>query len=240
MNISFHIDKKLEGAVPYPEPSGKFLPEYYKKIASQADSNPQSGTVKRCVPFLESMRMGYIIPLWADMYVDTREDKFHVEFPRNYAMDKSLDTHAYDQMPEHPLSETPHGKSFLKFINPWIIETEPGVSCMFTSPFNHMESRFKILDGVVDTDNYYNNIHFPFLWLKPDEENFIARGTPLVQVIPFRREQTAHAYGVIDEKRKQQTQSMLGTKMRHGYRDLFWNKKAKDNHTPPHDEHSDH
>lgn len=240
MNISFHIHPTLEGAVPYPEPAGKFLPEYYKKIAPEANNHPNDGTVKRCIPFLESMRLGYIIPLWADMFVDAREDTLTIDFPRNYPMSSSLGKHAYDQMPEHPLSETIYGKNFLKFMNPWIIETEPGVSCMFTSPFNHMESRFKILDGVVDTDNYYNYVNLPFLWLKSGEKYFVPQGTPLVQVIPFRREQTAHTYGVVDEKRNQQTASMVDTKMRFAYRDLFWNKKAKDNHTPPQSEHSDH
>lgn len=228
MKIKFNIHPKLKDAVPYPEPAGKFLPEYYKKISPQVDSNPKNSTVKRCVPFLESMRMGYIIPLWADMYVKSTENDITVDFPPNFQQSKTLDTHAYSQMPEHPLSTMPHGKTLLKFINPWIIETEPGVSCLFTSPFNHMETRFKIIDGAVDTDTYYNNINFPFVWTQSNGEWLVPRGFPLVQVIPFVRNNSEYDIGLIDEDRHQHTISSLGTKLKDGYRDLFWNKNIND------------
>ena len=65
-----------------------------------------------------------------------------------------------------------------------------------------MEKRFKVLDGVVDTDTYYNNINFPFIWTGGSGEFVIPKGTPLVQVIPFRRESSEFSVGAIDKGRK--------------------------------------
>ena len=45
--------------------------------------------------------------------------------------------------------------------------------------------------GVVDTDTYTALIHLPFFATGPDGVHVIERGTPLVQVIPFRRADAA-------------------------------------------------
>ena len=67
-------------------------------------------------------------------------------------------------------------------------------------------------------------MNLPFLWTGGDGEFFIPRGTPLVQVIPIRREAVALALGVIDWGAQEKTAACLGTRMRHGYRDLYWHK----------------
>ena len=42
--------------------------------------------------------------------------------------------------------------------------------------------------GIVDTDEYPSLIHFPFFATAPDGFYTLEKGTPLVQVIPFRRD----------------------------------------------------
>ena len=44
---------------------------------------------------------------------------------------------------------------------------------------------------MVDTDQYLSPIHFPFFATAEDGLYVIEKGTPLVQVIPFRRDDTA-------------------------------------------------
>lgn len=212
------------GAIPSPVPALKAAPDYFKKLKPQVDTNPSNGTVKRCVPFLDALGAGFILPLWADMYVVIKDGDMHFEFPSNYP-EQSISEHSFDQIKGHPLSDTDYGEVPLKFMNPWVIETEEGVSCLFTSPLNHMETRWKILDGVVDTDSYYNNINFPFLWTGGDGEFFVPKGTPLVQVIPFVRQKFELEVSEIDMDRRDKTQTMLGTKMKNGYRDSYWHKR---------------
>jgi hypothetical protein len=228
MTVRFSCDPHLLGAIPNPVHALKAAPEYFRQVKPQSEGNPNSGTVKRCVPFLDALSAGFVIPMWCDVYVFARNGELSIDFPPNFPQDGTLGTHGSVQIPKHPLANKPYGNMPMKWINPWVIETEPGVSCIFTPPLNHMETRFKLLDGVVDTDTYYNNINFPFLWTGGDGEFFIAKGTPLVQVIPFRRESHDLEISETDQDRKRTIQSTLGTKMKNGYRDELWHgKKAK-------------
>lgn len=216
------------GVFPEPVKSSKRIPEYYKKLNAQSSNNPQSATAKRCVPFMEAITAGYIIPLWSDLFVVARNGEIELTFPDNFPLDQSLGHHSYHQLEDHPASHLSYGKDLMKFINPWIIESPPGVSCLFTTPMNHFETRFKLIDGIVDTDTYYNQINFPFIWTGGDGEFFIEKGTPLVQVIPFVR-YSFNKYQVktTNIKKQNKTVSVLGTVLKNGYRKYFWHKRKK-------------
>lgn len=226
--IRFMCEEGLLGVLPEPIQAIKKAPHYYRSIKPQTDVSPSSGTVKRCVPFLDALSAGYIIPLWCDVFVSAHNGEMKVEFPNSLPMAKSLETHGYQQAPGHPLSETPYGKTFMKFINPWVVETDPGYSCLFTSPLNHMETRLKILDGVVDTDTYYNNINFPFLWTGGDGDFVIDKGTPLVQVIPFKREEFSLSVSAVDAAKRGKVQATIGTHLKNGYRKNYWSGRSQD------------
>ena len=59
---------------------------------------------------------------------------------------------------------------------------------MFINPLNRPNGLFEIISGIVDTDSYPALINFPFFATGPDGVHVIEKGTPLVQVIPFRRD----------------------------------------------------
>lgn len=50
----------------------KFLPDWYKKLPKMRD-DMQGPTVKACLPFIDTMRMGVTIPLWADLEIVVSE-----------------------------------------------------------------------------------------------------------------------------------------------------------------------
>jgi hypothetical protein len=54
-------------------------------------------------------------------------------------------------------------------------------------PLNRLNPVFECLAGIVDTDTYTSLIHFPFFATGEDGIYVVEKGTPLVQVIPFRR-----------------------------------------------------
>ena len=228
MKIKFSCDTHLLGVIPNPVSAIKAAPNYFRQVKPQYGNHPTNGTVKRCVPFLDALSAGFIIPMWCDVYILARNGELSIDFPPNFAQAETLGSHSSVQIPKHPLANKPYGNMPMKWINPWVVETEPGISCIFTPPLNHMETRFKLLDGVVDTDTYYNNINFPFLWTGGDGEFFITKGTPLVQVIPFRREDSDLEVSAIDLDKKSAVSATLGTKLKNGYRDELWHgKKAK-------------
>ena len=65
------------------------------------------------------------------------------------------------------------GENAGKFGNKWLIKTPPGYSCLFIHPMNRVENRFKLIEGIVDTDTYVNTINFPFILNKRDEQFLI-------------------------------------------------------------------
>lgn len=227
VKVNFFAEQRHVDAFLHPRPAGKFIPNYFKSLKPQVSQNPAAGTVKRCVPFLDALTQGYIIPLWSDVYVQAYNGELCIEFPQTLPMDVSLSQHSYDQISNHPLSNDPYGNVPAKWINPWGVETPKGWSCLFTSPLNHLETRFKILDGIVDTDTYYNQVNFPFIWTGGDGEFFIPRGTPIAQVIPFKRSETKCDIVVQDKIKHEKTNAQIGTLMRNIYRNLFWHKKQE-------------
>jgi hypothetical protein len=180
------------------------------------------------VPFIDALSAGFIIPMWCDVYVFASNGELRIDFPPNFPQMETLGSHSLVQIPNHPLANKPYGNVPMKWMNPWVIETEAGVSCILTPPLNHMETRFKLLDGVVDTDTYYNHINFPFLWTGGDGEFFIKKGTPLVQVIPFRRERQELEVSESDTDKLANVQAVLGTRLKNKYREELWHgKKSK-------------
>ena len=223
--VHFTCDKRQQGVIPEPTPSIKCVPNYFKKLAQTHDVGSPfgNGTAKRCVPILDAFSQGFIIPLWEDIIIVTKDGDINLyTHPSKSA---GIGTHLGEQLADHPRWNLPYGKLLWKFLNPWIVTTDKNYSCLFTSPLNHLETRFKLMDGVVDTDTYYDRVNFPFIWTGGDGEFTLEKGTPLVQVIPFKREKYNLSTGLVDNIKAEKTSDNLGTLAKNAYRRLFWHKR---------------
>ena len=171
----------------YPEPASKLIPDWYKNLESYiggekkptGDGNT-TGTIKKCMPVFDSITAGYIIKLPADVFVKTVDGTPYYEWS-NLGL---VQFHPVEQAPNHPAA---NGFTYPKWINPWAIQTPPGYSVLFIQPM-HRESVFTILPGIVDTDQYNAPVNFPFVLNDIKYEGLISAGTPMAQVIPFKRE----------------------------------------------------
>lgn len=69
--IKFTSDEYTLNVSPHPQKSKRFIPSWFKKLPKHAIPNaPRFGrTVKTCVPFLDAISCGYIIPAWRDFFV---------------------------------------------------------------------------------------------------------------------------------------------------------------------------
>ena len=179
-------------AQPYPAKTG--LPDWFKNMPAYAATNKK--TVKICPPFLEAMVQGYVIPAPVDVIVDIVEEddgiptvvqRLRSHLGPEWAL-PFMGTHDSEQFPNAPWDQ----KSVLKLRNFWYLETPPGYSCLFVAPFNRDSTELPLnaLPGVVETDRYKDVIHFPML-ARTEFPIEIKQGTPLVQAIPFRREEWA-------------------------------------------------
>ena len=73
--IEFLTHPKNHGLIPEPYPAVQFMPEWYRKLPQRSgDKGLHTGTVKRCAPFLESLGLGYIIPLAGDVELVMSEE----------------------------------------------------------------------------------------------------------------------------------------------------------------------
>jgi hypothetical protein len=207
-----------------PKPASVFIPNWYKALESYIDGkkapNGNAGTtatIKRCMPVFDAITTGYIIVSPADIYVSQKEDKEgNVSAYYEWANHSLIQFHPVEQAPTHP-NRNNH-MSYPKWLNPWAITTPPGYSVLFVQPF-HRESVFTILPGVVDTDTYNASVNFPFVLNEPNTfEGLIPAGTPIAQVIPFKRESWEMSIGVeadLIEQRK------IVTKLRSRFFDSY-------------------
>jgi hypothetical protein len=90
---------------------------------------------------------------------------------------------------------------------------------------NRLEERFKIIEGVVDTDRYTSLINFPFILLKKDKQFLLKKGEPMIQVIPFKRESYKMWSGFYYEKAHNKVLNLMQSKWLDKYKSYFWNKK---------------
>ena len=208
---------------PHPRPASRFIPKEYKKLERFTKGNIHEPTIKVCIPFLDSLTAGYIIPFDQDYLVDPVENDFSVT-PAN----KEQNDFGYHKKAQLPLEwQKNSGEKAGKFINKWLIQTPPGYSCLFTHPMNRYgETRFKIIEGIVDTDTYLNTIHFPFILNKRDKQFLFKKGDPMVQVIPFKREAWKMWSGFYYEKKHSQSLNLLLSEWIDRYKKFFWKKKS--------------
>ena len=188
--IEFYCHPNFEGIIPEPKPASKFIPEWYKSIPPTLDTkdhqNRPNLTAKKCLPMIDAMTAGYVISLAGDLGLKSSEDCNTIEV-FNPPEIRLAEFHSLDQLgPKAPGMPAPP----VKFINPWIIKTAPGWSTLIIPLVNSSleNPNFTCLGGLVDTDRYAKEINFPAIWHTPNFDDYIPAGTPLVVVIPVKRD----------------------------------------------------
>ena len=233
--ITFRCHEEVIDVIPHPVPASKAMPEWFSKLKRDIDGEDKSnaGTVKRCIPVLDAVTQGYIIPLWADLHIKvTKNDEglyIWCKYPDGFwgGTSDDISNHGWEQVGDAcDLKKFSLGRVLMKFSNPWAIETPAGWSVQFKNPANNWSNDIHLIEGVVDTDTYHNRVNFPYVWTGSEEgEWVIPRGTPLVHVIPFKRSPMEHVVDVLDLAKQARIDNMLASYMRDKYRKLFWHKR---------------
>ena len=180
-----------------PEPASKNIPEWYKKTQTYVEDakiedatvdNETTATIKRCMPVFDAISSGYMLKTPTDFYIVQKENENTGEIAPHYYWPSGpgIEIHPRGQAEIYPL-HLGSKAGIPKFVNDWIIETPPGYSCLFIPPIHH-DLPFTVFSGVVDTDKYHGPINFPFMLKDINYEGTIPAGTPMVQVIPFKRD----------------------------------------------------
>jgi hypothetical protein len=226
-----------------PKPASRFLPSWYKntspftvagqgfqdvakanKISQLTEINWHS-TYKQCVPLVDSMTSGYILTSQAALMVafDSSQE------PALQSIRWMTEHQPIDQQPAEVLDNKypiPYGYSpvMFRWHNDWKIQTPEGYSILVTHPFHRHDLPFMTITGVIDTDKHPNSIFMPF-FVRKDFEGMIPEGTPIAQIIPFKRDQWVSESLKYDKDDKYGLEKIKQSFSR-GYRNKFWSKKT--------------
>lgn len=239
--IKFKANKKYieNNSDTLPIPAKLNIPEWFKRL----NHSNKNKTIKGCIPFLDSITSGYILKMPVDYYLEHNVDR---EGRKDTGFDSSAQYktdlapqininysgqpqyHPTIQIEKSPLLEKNKNLPIHKILNPWVIETPPGYSTLFTAPLNNSDDRFSILSGIVDTDTFKSEINFPFI-VNGDKydtlSTTIKRGTPYVQLIPFKRDSWKMKIEEQSNKIREENIFFQFKYILHDYKNQFWSKK---------------
>ena len=215
-----------------PKSAKRYIPEWYKnaetlmggKLINSKGKNTK--TIKACVPFLDSLMSGYIYESPMDIYINLDENGYPVI---KWALDniELMASRTIEVMQKFPPPEGFFPEP-ITFRHPLYIKTPPGYSVLITSPLNRFDLPFLFLSGIVDTDTHpLFPGNYPF-YIKKGFTGLIPKGTPLFQIIPFKRENWDSERSKKIVKEGDSWYYTSGTHFLGWYRKFVWKKKKYD------------
>jgi len=227
-HIYFYVDPKHYGAFKDPEPAANHPPKWMKEMPSMNEEIRKhywrgSNTMKVCSGILDSISMGYIVFAHCDFDIVTTEGEYRIE--TNWP-DKFVDMFVPALSEDYTFPKG-HKKIFFKVTLPYRIKTTPGTSCLITQIKWRPELNHTVVEGSVDTDDFYSDLHFVFS-MEENSRLTIKKGDPLLQIIPYRREtwqsHTLAKDPATENKILAQYYKLRSHKL-FGYFHEFWKKK---------------
>ena len=224
----------FDGYLSPPEPAIKHVPEWYRSLSKFNKSNsditldPENNlgtdgaqvSTKMCMPFLDATTAGYMYVLEDDLHVDITEDGR----PQLWW---SGDVMLVDKRPitDIVVPDNCHPIHYGWRMN-WYYETPPGHSVLITHPMNRYDLPFYVQSGIVESDVWGLPVFIAF-FLKRNFRGVIPKGTPLFQMIPFKRDNwEMEVIDTDEELEKHELMAENRRSMLYGYyKKTAWRKK---------------
>jgi len=192
-------DEYFNKVLEWPSPASNFIPQWwkdfelYRYMPGNEDGKKlivrdgvSNATPRKCPPMLDAINSGYIVPLWSDVQIMSNSSDGLAYI--NWRVQKPVfEIHGY----QAEKIGTPPGycKNVFKYCSGMYIETPPGYSILVVPPLGYRDLPIQVVPGIVDADQKNNiNSLFP-CWIRSGlEDEIIEKGTPIAQIIPFKRE----------------------------------------------------
>lgn len=234
----YPFNAKIADFAPAPYPASRNIPDWYKKqpgtVSELEEASMLKGastsTIKRCMPIFDFMTAGYIIPMPMDIYIDaTNPEKINWSVPmgvKHFGMDM-VSTHSREQYSHYPIDTSRYHKDLFRIMPFWFAKTDPGYSCIYMNPIHRDQVPFWTFGGFSDTDKFIMDGHVSML-IEKDFKGVIKQGTPLIQAIPFKREdwEMELVPSDIADKELQKQRTWLRSTFINGYKHKFRSKKT--------------
>jgi hypothetical protein len=213
-----------------PAPATEYLPEWFKNLKSKTDKGI---TAKSCRGLYDMMTMGYMIIWTFDVTISKDVDgRLSVRKTRDNST-SDFHSHPHFQLglyPDANLSRQLTGVE--KVTLPYRIKTSKNTSVFLVQPSYHPDLKTEIMPGIIDSDKFYSplNVLFTIKNFPNDGELQISAGTPLAQLIPFKREKWKIRYGKVDKELLHTIDSNIGNINRY-YQKFLWSRKTYNKET---------
>lgn len=227
--IKFALHSQVMDSAKLPQPAKHYLPKWYKDMDltgyNEYDLKSYTKvTAKGCVPFRDAMISGYTFELWTEIEVlKDGNDIIHFSWGQ-IELDALIDVRTNPELRDIPTKEG-YTPPVFSIWQPLYIKTPPGYSILICPPINQLDSPLEVMSGIVDTDKhpmYPGRVPFS---ISSNFNGIIKVGTPLFQIIPFKRESwnMDNDKSIIEEgdrSLKKFRAYIFG-----GYRNMGWSKK---------------
>ena len=226
------LDKHAFEVCPKPFPASQALPQWWKDASPyyKNEENPEgkkliirnsesNASFKKCVPMLDLLSSGYIVPLWTDVQI-----KIENGFPLiTWRVSKDVFEIHYGQEVEIPEG---YQKTQFKFLNQWVPKLPKGYSALIIACPGYPNNPFRPLQAIVDYDKTTHPLSPP-VYLKENFEGIVEKGTPMFQIIPFKRNNWVSKFSFLENG--QSTINLdrdVRSTLVNNYIKNFWEKKS--------------
>jgi hypothetical protein len=215
--------------IPQPTPSIHALPVWWKSMDRYVmHSFEKIPTIKNCPGIIDIMYSGYTLYLPTNIYIDASQPYIQYDFD-NFGLKKQdfanfmLRGHLRKQTEKYVAAQDFH-LDVIKINTFWGIKTDKGYSTMFFHPWHRMDLPFYTSPAIVDTDDFpardKYNFHF-----KKDFVGMVPKGTPILQMFPYKRQEWESKIVELDIKNMQQTFINLKKTVLNSYKKNYWKRK---------------
>jgi hypothetical protein len=177
------MDNRLMEAPPFVN-SIKEPPAWFKRIGKH------NGSVRKCAGTVDLLAAGVTLPMWTNYRFrpdghgawESAGDDFSPQAGIN-----NVNGFHYESTGECPMTQVRKIETgqYPKLVNPWRFETAPGWSTLLLPLYWEPNEHYTVVPAIIHTDFYHlANI---VLNIVGDRPFSIRQGTPIAQLIPFKR-----------------------------------------------------
>lgn len=217
-----------------PQPSKTYLPDWFINMPPYAPSekNPRgnkiivenhdsNATAKKCTPMLDAMITGYTVPLWSDVQVRQEENGPRITWK------VSQDVFGPHGNWGAPLIPPPLGYDnvVFKFNTSFRIRTPKGYSVIIRNVAGHNGLPFYAIPAIIDTDKSVIDTNIP-VWVRSGFDGIVEKGTPMAQIIPFKRDNWKATFTwITEEQMRQEDDKGFASTIVNNYVKNIWSRK---------------
>ena len=225
------IDKYAFEVCPKPFPASQAIPKWWKDATPyiKSEDNPDgkkiivenresNASFKKCTPMLDLLSSGYIVPLWSDVQIKNEFGSPSI----TWRVTKDV-----FQLHNGEGVEIPNGyqKTQFKFMNYWVPKLPKGYSALIIACPGYPNNPFRPIQAIIDYDKTTHPL-LPPMYLKEGFEGIVEKGTPMFQVIPFKRNNWKAKFSFLENGQNEINRDRdIKSTMVNNYVKNFWEKK---------------